>query len=153
MYSEFTNAFSIQSLRRWRATPSGWTDCRALKPILSFVAISAAISDFSQPGSPWSNVLSCFSTSAHAPSSPAGAATRSITLLRASLGLAFMSLRLLSSISFSRCRCRDIWRDRIRPPCPRSASGQVDFVGDQPLVDRQAELVSRADFRGETEGV
>ena len=30
--------------------------------------------------------------------------------------------------------------------------GKIDFVGDQLLVDRQAELVSRADFRGETEG-
>src|ERR1700675_1895745 len=31
--------------------------------------------------------------------------------------------------------------------------GKIDFVGDQLLVDRQAELVGRAYFRGETEGV
>jgi hypothetical protein len=56
------------------------------------------------------------------------AATRSITLLPAGLGggvgVSVPSPCLRSAFSRPRCRCRDIWRDRILPPCPRSASGQ-----------------------------
>jgi hypothetical protein len=76
------------------------------------------------------------------------AATRSITLLRAGLGggawrlcpFALSSISFFSGIEFCRYAL-----DKLQ--------GKIDFVGEQLLVDRQSELVSSVDFRGETEGV
>jgi hypothetical protein len=73
-------------------------------------------------------------------------------LLRA--GLAFLSLRLVFNQLFHVLGVGVVIFAGIEI-CRHALDqlqGKINFVGDQLLV-RQAELVSRADFRGETEGV
>jgi hypothetical protein len=84
------------------------------------------------------------------------ATTKSITLLRGRLGrrrLAFLSLRIVFDQLFHVLGVGVVIFGRIEfgRQALDKLQGKIDFVRHELFIDRQAELISRADFRGETE--